>query len=167
MKTLILMRHAKSAWDNPAASDHERQLNKRGREAAPKIGKWLVEQGFAPDQIMLSDAARTIETWERMASYFPEAPSPTYHRDLYLADPSVMAARLSEATGDTVLMLGHNPGIAELAEALAATPPNHTRFHDYPSAATTVFRFDIQTWKDLPRSVHQGQVLAFAIPREL
>ena len=168
MKILILLRHAKSDWDNGAATDHERPLNKRGRASAPRIGQYLAGAGYSPDQILLSDAARTVETWDRMAHHFPDAPPPTLHRDLYLAPPAAMLARASSATGKTVLMVGHNPGIGELAEALAATAPPHPRFFDYPTCATTVFRFDtLQTWKDLPERLASGQVLDFITPRDL
>jgi phosphohistidine phosphatase len=72
---------------------------------------------------------------------------------------------LAQATGDCVLMLGHNPGIAEFAAQLVRTPPDHPRFRDYPTCATLVARFDIDSWSAL--EPHNGTVLDFVIPREL
>ena len=164
MKKLILMRHAKSDWTTQSGSDHDRVLSLRGRKAAPKIAAWLATQGHMPDQILTSDAARTLETLSLMEPVFNPAPVVTTHRALYLANPTTMFEMARDATGDVVLMLAHNPGIAILAEALAGETSVHPRFLDYPTAATTVFGFDIQNWKDLPQV---GQVLDFAIPREL
>ena len=65
-RTLILTRHAKSSWDAPVASDHDRPLNKRGRKSAPAIGTWLKQNGWLPDEVISSTSARTRETWDRM-----------------------------------------------------------------------------------------------------
>jgi phosphohistidine phosphatase len=72
---------------------------------------------------------------------------------------------LEMATGDTVLMIGHNPGISEFAEVLARTPPDHRKFHDFPTGATIVLRFDIDTWDAVDKG--QGEVLDFITPRDL
>ncbi len=76
-----------------------------------------------------------------------------------------MFEQLSEATGATALMLGHNPGIAEFSERIVKQAPDHPRFRDYPTCATTVLRFDISDWSEI--RWHSGSVLGFAIPREL
>ena len=72
---------------------------------------------------------------------------------------------LSGASGDTVLLLGHNPGIAEFAGNIVSRPPDHNRFFDYPTCATAVISFDIQQWSDV--DWHSGEVREFVIPREL
>ncbi len=161
-RTLILTRHAKSSWDNPLSNDHDRPLNKRGRKSAPAIGKWLSRNAWLPDEVLSSSATRTRETWDRMGL---TAARTTFTRDLYLADPAEMMKVLQQATGRTVLLLGHNPGIAAFADQIVKYPPDHVRFYDYPTCATTVIRFDINTWRGLQR--HSGKVLGFAIPREL
>ena len=161
-RTLILTRHAKSSWDNPGLSDHARPLNKRGRKSAAAIGAWLKEQGWLPDELLCSSSVRTRETWERMGL---EAHKLTFTDDLYHAPPDRMFRLLTAATGETVLMLGHNPGIAGFADAIVEQAPLHDRFFDYPTGATTVIRFGIDDWRDV--SWRSGKVLGFVIPREL
>ncbi|SHE64430.1 phosphohistidine phosphatase [Ruegeria intermedia] len=161
-RTLILTRHAKSSWDTPGLSDHARPLNKRGRKSAAAIGAWLKEQGWLPDELLSSSSVRTRETWERMGL---EAEKLTCTDDLYHASPDRMFRLLSSATGEAVLMLGHNPGIAGFAGAIVEQAPSHGRFFDYPTGATTVIRFDINDWRDV--NWHSGKVLGFVIPREL
>ena len=161
MKQLILMRHAKSDWADPGLPDHDRPLNKRGRRAATALGHWMREAGLRPDQILCSSATRTQETCARLA--LPLEPEHQY--DLYLAEASGMLRALRAAQGDTVLMIGHNPGIAEFAASLVATPPAHDRFDDYPTGATLVAGFDTGNWRDLAPGT--GRVQHFVIPREL
>ena len=160
--TLILTRHAKSSWDDPLQSDHDRPLNKRGRKSAPAIGAWLTRNSWLPDEIISSTAARTRETFDRMGLR-PNSTGFT-HR-LYHAGPHDMLCVLKGATGHCVLMLGHNPGIAAFANQIVRQAPNHTRFHDYPTCATTVIRFGVANWADV--QWHSGEVLGFVIPREL
>ncbi len=161
-RLLILTRHAKSAWDSPTLSDHDRPLNKRGRKSAPAIGKWLRSNGWLPDEVLSSTATRTRETWKRLGL---TAPKVSFTRALYLTDSDEMRAILSAASGRAVLMLGHNPGIAEFANRLVRSPPDHPRFYDYPTCATTVIRFKAPDWADIPWG--SGEVQGFAIPREL
>ena len=161
-RTLILTRHAKSSWDAPVASDHDRPLNKRGRKSAPAIGTWLKQNGWLPDEVISSTAARTRETWDRMGL---QTATVGFTRTLYHAGPDEMLAVLSGATGETVLMLGHNPGIAGFAQHIVWQGPDHARFYDYPTCATAVIRFDITNWADV--TWRSGAVLGFTIPREL
>ncbi len=162
---LILTRHAKSAWDDPRMDDYDRPLNDRGRASADAIGKWLASRNEAPDSALVSSAARTRETWARIAAQLPAPPEATFRDDLYLADPSQMLAVLRKATGATVMMVTHNPGTASLARALAIAPPEDARFWQYPTAATTVFEFDLGTWADIAHTT--GRITAFVVPRDL
>lgn len=161
-RTLILTRHAKSSWGDPALADHERPLNRRGRKSAPAIGAWLRDNGWLPDEVQSSTSARTRETRERMGLH---ADKVTFHHGLYHASAQAMLTQLGKATGQTVLMLGHNPGIADFAERLVRQAPNHDRFFDYPTCATTVIRFDILDWAGV--EWHSGEVQGFVIPRAL
>lgn len=158
---LILTRHAKSSWDDPWQSDHDRPLNKRGRRSAVAVGNWLRQEGHVPDETLSSSSRRTEETQELLGL------GGTVHftRALYHAGASAMLHELQGATGGTVLMLGHNPGIGAFAERLARNQPDHARFFDYPTCATTVFEFDAETWKDVQFGT--GAVVGFVIPREL
>ncbi|SEL39652.1 phosphohistidine phosphatase [Roseovarius azorensis] len=161
MKTLILMRHAKSDWGDSRLSDHARPLNGRGKRSATALGDWLRAQNLLPDQILCSSATRAQETCARLKL-------PKMHQlldSLYMAEPDAMLTVLRRATGDTVLMIGHNPGIAEFAHHLVTIPPDHVRFDDYPTGATLIARFDIADWSDLRPGT--GMPLFFVIPREL
>ncbi|GGG68894.1 phosphoglycerate mutase [Salipiger pallidus] len=162
MKRLILMRHAKSDW-SLGQPDHERTLNKRGRQSAKALGRWLAAEGLTPDQVLCSTATRTRETLKRLA-LDPE-PQTVFEDRLYHAGPESMFRQLSAATGTTVLMVGHNPGIAAFADEISATAPPHPRFHDYPTGATLVVEFDIDVWADL--AWQSGVPRGFVIPREL
>ncbi|WP_127901908.1 SixA phosphatase family protein [Solirhodobacter olei] len=164
-KRLILIRHAKSSWDDAEMPDHDRPLNPRGRGAASEIGAWLASRGYLPDEAIVSDARRTVETWERIAEALPGAPEPRQERKLYQAAADTMLAVLRHATGDCVLMLGHNPGIAEFAQRLVARPPLHSEFQRYPTGATLVAEFPIDDWSEAAWSSAAPD--DFIIPREL
>lgn len=160
--TLILMRHAKSGWDDLSLPDHDRQLNKRGRASATAVGKWMHAKNLLPERLLCSSSARTRETFARLGI----APQDQeFRRDLYLASLDRMMMALRTASGATVLMLGHNPGIAELAERLVSTAPDHPRFFDYPTNATLVVSFDVNTWADIQFGA--GQVEDFITPGDL
>lgn len=166
MKTLILTRHAKSSWDDLTLQDHERILNKRGRAGAKAIGGWLADHNYAPDEVLCSTAERCRETYARIATHLTDAPEPVLRRRLYLAPPTVMYQSLKTAKGATVMMLGHNPGIGDFADALLGGPrPTHPKFLQYPSGATTVFQFDIADWSD--PFMGKGRVLDFVVPKDL
>lgn len=162
---LILTRHAKSSWDDPTQTDHDRPLNARGIRSAGQIGQWLASRGDVPDEVLCSDAARTRETWERIAPHLGGAPAVTLKPALYHAGPDVMLAVLRHASKPVVMMLGHNPGIAEFAQRLLASPPVDPEFHRYPTGATMVATFDAPDWSAV--SFGQGAMLDFVAPRNL
>jgi len=160
-RTLILTRHAKSSWENPGQADRDRPLNKRGIRSAEALGKWLRENGRQPDQVLSSASKRTRETYAGMGL---EAEA-EFTEDLYHVTANQMLRVLSRASGDVVLMLGHNPAIGAFAAELVSEPPDHPRFLDYPTGATLVVRFDIDNWDHV--SWQGGEVVDFVIPREL
>ena len=164
-RKLILIRHCKSSWEAFGQDDHARPLNDRGRRQAPMIGRWLAERGDLPDQVLCSDAVRTKETWALISASFDNLPPVEFSKALYLTPEFVMLEQLRKATGQTVAMLGHNPGIAEFAAGLVASPPKHERFDDYPTGATTILTFDVDHWADLHEG--SGTVQGFAVPRDL
>mgnify|MGYP001552457169 CR=1 FL=1 len=161
-RRLILIRHAKSAWDDPLMADHDRPLNTRGREAAQDLGQWLASRDYHPDEILCSTARRTVETFDVAASGLGALPEPKLVANLYHASPDVMMAVLRKATGSCVMMLGHNPGIAEFARSLPARAPADPDFSRYPTTATLVVDFEIADWSAL--DPHRGTVLDFHIP---
>lgn len=163
--TLILTRHAKSAWTDPTLDDFDRPLNQRGRVAAPAIAKWLVAQGVLPDVVLVSGARRTVETWQRMAPAMPETATMESMPALYHADPKIILGALKAQISPTVALIAHNPGIAEFAERIVKTPPDHPKFAQYPTAATTMISFDAPSWAQIDWG--QGDVLDFTVPRDL
>ncbi len=163
MRRLILMRHAKSDWSH-GTSDHDRPLNPRGRGAAEALGNWLRTEGLLPDAVLCSTAARTRETCALLN--LPESCAVEHLRQLYLAEPDEIIAILRQrATGDTVLLVAHNPGIAAAAALLLQQTPNQGAFDRYPSGATTVMDFDIDSWADLAPGT--GTLHAFTVPKQL
>ena len=160
-RTLILTRHAKSSWESPATIDHDRPLNPRGQRAAKALGVWFRGKGLQPDQVLSSDSKRTRETYTGMGLETVG----DFTNDLYHVTANQMLRVLSRATGEVVLMLGHNPAIGAFAAELAAEPPDHPRFFDYPTGATLVLRFDIDDWQQVAWA--GGEVVDFVIPREL
>ena len=161
-RRLILIRHAKSSWDDPLMRDHDRPLNPRGREAAEDLGQWLASRDYLPDEILCSTAVRTVETLKALAPALGALPQARMAGTLYHAAPDVMMAVLRKATGRCVMMLGHNPGIAEFAQMLPARAPAEPDFHRYPTAATLVVDFEIGAWSDVGPGM--GTVLDFHVP---
>lgn len=165
MKRLILTRHAKSSWDDPMTPDHDRPLNERGQAAAADLGQWLASRGYVPDEVLCSDSLRTRKTFSGIAPALPGAPVLELKPALYHAGPDVMMAVLKHAKGDCVMVIGHNPGIAEFAHRLVSKTPISPDFRKYPTGATLVCDFAIDSWTDL--AFGQGVSVDFVVPREI
>ncbi|MRX51451.1 histidine phosphatase family protein [Paracoccus sp. S-4012] len=159
-RRLILTRHAKSDWDDPSLPDHDRPLNARGRRSARELGDWLASRGYEPEEVLCSTAARTRETWEEVErAALAVLPAIRFERSLYHAEPAQMLAILRTATAPTVMMIGHNPGIAAFAAGLPARPPLTSDFRRYPTAATLVVDFQGDDWAAV--SPGEGSVMDF------
>lgn len=149
MKTLFILRHAKSSWDDPEASDHDRPLNKRGREAAKRLGKFTRARALVPDLVLASSALRaqqTVELWSQAAGY--TGPVQT-HRELYLADPEryITLVRALGTEPEKVMVVGHNPGLEQLVEVLTG------KVERFPTAALAEVHVDAAAWRDLGADV--------------
>ncbi|WP_066707158.1 SixA phosphatase family protein [Celeribacter ethanolicus] len=164
-RRLILMRHAKSSWDDPRLDDIDRSLNARGQSNAKTMGAWLKAQGYFPDQALVSVATRTQQTFERVAQGLGMQPELRVIDRLYLASELRILQELKKATGQTVLLIAHNPGIGEFAARFAQNPPVHGDFLRYPTCATTVFELGAENWSEVRYGANP--VLDFAIPREI
>jgi phosphohistidine phosphatase len=170
MKTLILMRHAKSAWSDPSQKDIDRPLNGRGRKSAPRMGAWLADAGYRPEVVLCSTAQRARETLELVATSLPASFTIEHARALYMAAPREMLTEIAKvpAMAETVMLVGHNPGMGSLASLLAgggdakALGNLHGKF---PTAAIAVIGFDVEKWSDLAPGT--GRLLAFQRPRDL
>ena len=163
MKTLLVLRHAKSLWDNPALDDHERPLNERGRRDGPKMGAVVRESGLTPDRIVCSDALRarlTAEAVARSAGFDGEI---QLEPRLYAASVDGILAVLctvQEAHSGTVMIVGHNPGLEQLIAHLTGEA------EDLPTAALAQIALPIARWRDLKQST-RGGLLGFWRPKEL
>ena len=165
MKRLILTRHAKSSWDDMAMPDHDRPLNERGRAAAAELGVWMASRGYVPDEVLCSDALRTRKTWSGLAPALPGTPVLQLKPALYQAGPDVMLAVLRHASAACVMLIGHNPGIAEFAGRLVARSPNNPDFARYPTGATLVCDFGADDWAEV--GFGQGIAVDFIVPKEV
>jgi phosphohistidine phosphatase len=170
MKNLILMRHAKSAWDDPHQKDIDRPLSTRGRKAAPRMGEWLAGEAYRPDVVLCSAARRTRETLDLLRPHLPKSVAIEFLQGLYMAAPREMMTEIGKvpATAETVMLIGHNPGIGSLAALLAgsgeeqALGPMHGKF---PTAAIAVLGFNVGKWTEtVPGS---GILRTFMRPRDL
>jgi phosphohistidine phosphatase len=167
MKTLTLLRHAKSGWDDPALTDFQRPLNARGREAARAMGAELKRLGLAWDRILASPAARVTETLDGLAeSYGPL--DPVYEERVYLAPAETLLA-LVRATDDAcarLLIVGHNPGMERLAVLLSRAAPLRDEIAaKYPTGALAEIAFRVAHWRDLGPG--GGTLQRFIRPRNL
>jgi len=122
MKTLVMIRHAKSSWANPLQSDFERPLNERGKEEAPAMGKKLKELKVIPDLIVSSTAKRTRQTAKRIAEATGyDADHIKWEEKLYHCIPSVFEEVIFEVSDavNTVFIVAHNPGITDFVNQLS------------------------------------------------
>ena len=162
---LILARHAKSSWDDPALDDHDRPLNERGQRAAGVIGNWLAQKGYQPDVVLSSTALRAIETWTEIAPYLDGSAGVEFSSALYHASPQAMLAALAPRHESVVMLIGHNPGIAALAAGLIMERPKHAQFGRYPTGATSVIDFELTDWRAV--GLNAGRISDFVVPRDI
>jgi phosphohistidine phosphatase len=161
MKTLILVRHAKSSWDHPGLSDFDRPLNERGKKDAPEMANRLKEKGLELDHLVSSPAKRARKTAKYFAEEFGfEKEDIKLVEDLYMATQS---AFLSAVTGindkyKTVALFSHNPGITEFASSLT-----NVRVDDMPTCAVFAVQADVDTWKDFEKA--EKKFLFFDYPK--
>lgn len=163
MKTLLMLRHAKSSRDDPSLEDHERPLNKRGRRDGPRMGELMREHRLTPDLIISSDAARARLTAESVAQAAGYAGAIVLDKHLYMAGPADILAVLRtvpETKAETVMIVGHNPGLEELVAQLTGDQ------EDLPTAALAQITLPIDRWRDL-RSSTRGELVGLWRPKEL
>lgn len=128
MRTLLILRHAKSDW-SVDVDDFDRPLKKRGRHSADQVGLWLVEQQITPDYIISSPAKRTMQTIKRVAKQGGFEPISIHTNEkVYLADLTDLLETLAEVPdqAQTVVLVGHNPGMDQLLEYLAGPVSDRT-----------------------------------------
>ena len=170
MLELLLLRHAKSRWDEPGAGDHERDLAPRGVKAAERMGRLLVEMGLTPDLVICSTARRAARTWELAAAMVDTAIPTLFDDRFYLAAPERMLAVIRERGGDArrLLLVGHDPGIHRLALDLAAAGDKAelaALAAKFPTGALARFELPVAAWREL--AGQRGRLLGFWTPRGL
>ncbi len=168
MKTLYLLRHAKSSWHDPTLDDHDRPLNPRGLRSAPAMGDHMEARGYKPELILCSSSRRTLETLS-LIKPFIGLTIPTLVEDgLYLASASTILFRVQEIedTYASALVLAHNPGLEDSVQALTdpETSPEPVPAA-MPTAALAVIRFDVPSWNAVAEGA--GQLTDFTVPKDV
>ncbi|MEM7612034.1 MAG: histidine phosphatase family protein [Pseudomonadota bacterium] len=150
--TLTLMRHAKSSWDDPTLNDHQRPLNARGSRDAPEMGKRLKARGLRPSAVLASSAARTWQTAKHVCNSIG-FPVEFIHKepDLYLAAPTTIIDVIlaQDASFRHMLVIGHNPGMSQLANQLGNQIPG-----DMPTAALLTIEAETDSWSTFFDETH-------------
>ncbi|NEV76975.1 histidine phosphatase family protein [Rhodopseudomonas sp. BR0C11] len=172
MRRLILLRHAKTERDAPSGKDHDRRLEDRGRSDAAEIAAWLAAEHLVPDQVLISTATRTRQTWDVLSELFPanREPQVAYLSEMYSASSSQLLQAIHEVSAgiNQLMLIGHNPGLHELALALTCTCNEAERRKlsgSMPTAAVVVIDFPIADWADA--SFGTGKLQHFVSPKVL
>ncbi len=169
MKTLWLLRHAKARAGGADLADRDRPLSARGRDAALRMGRHLADRGARPDLVLCSPSVRTRETLELVAKELRAALAIEFESDLYLASERDLRKRIEQVPDGvaSILTVGHNPGIEELAAGLAvrggaeALAELHRRF---PTGALAELRIHARSWSHFARGC---ELVAFVTPKQL
>jgi phosphohistidine phosphatase len=174
MRRLMLLRHAKTENDAPSGRDQDRRLDERGRKDAAEIGGWMALHPPFPDSVLVSTAVRSEQTWDivwdAMSGTGPR-PKVKLMDELYGADPSDLLRIIhAAATEDPkrLLLVGHNPGLHEVAFALTGSGKAEARSalaDNLPTSGLAVIDFDIDDWDDV--SFRRGRLELFVSPKLL
>jgi phosphohistidine phosphatase len=167
MKRLYLLRHATSSWNDSSLPDHDRPLAGRGRRAARAIARHVRERGIEPELVLCSTARRARETLERIEPALG-APAVQLERDLYAASAPALLERLRTVpdTVHSVMLVGHNPGLQDLALDLARPAPTARELATkYPTAALATLALPASSWQELDRDT--AELVELVRPRDL
>ena len=169
MKTLLLFRHAKSSWDDDSLPDHRRPLAPRGRRAAPAVAAQLRELDAVPDLVLSSTSQRTRQTIQLALDHLGH-PMVEFDEVLYLAGPSqiLRSIRATDDLVDTLMLVGHNPGMHEISIALTDRDASTAAARldaKFPTAAVAVVEFDVDRWEDIGPGL--GRLAHFVRPKDL
>ena len=161
MKTLFLLRHAKSSWKESGQPDFERPLNERGQRAAPLIGKFMRQQKLRPDLILCSPAERARQTIALVSAAAAFTAELRYDERIYEASRTRLLTVVSQIDQSVaaVLLVGHNPGLEELLEALTG------EVHHMQTATLAQITLNIERWSEARE--HSGELVQLVKPKEL
>ena len=162
MKTLLILRHAKSSWKKPGLTDYDRPLNKRGKHDAPRMGELIRKKALVPDLIISSSAKRARQTAEKVAQSCGYRNEVRLEDDLYLAYPDVIIRILKFLSDElnSVMVVGHNPGVEELLRLSTG------RDEVMPTAALAHIILPIRGWSEM-NSQATGELVHLWHPKEL
>lgn len=144
MKTLLLMRHAKSNWDDAALKDFDRPLNRRGQVDAPRMGRLLLLNDLVPDAVLCSPAQRTRETYQLLQYEWPHVRSVAFPEGLYHCPALNLCdvIRTADESASRLMVIGHNPGLSDFLFC-------SVQYDDkFPTAAVAWLTVDINAWSD-------------------
>lgn len=169
MKKIILLRHAKSDWGDPSLVDFDRPLSPRGIKDAPGIGQALKDEGLYPTYVSCSPARRTIETWKRLHEKWGEPVTFDLEEAIYMAGPATLLGLIQriDDSHDTVMLIGHNPGMHLFARQLIANanPPDQAKLTaKFPTGAMASLWFDVTRFSDI--RLHEGRLDLLRYPRD-
>jgi phosphohistidine phosphatase len=174
MRRLMLLRHAKTENDAPSGRDEDRRLDERGRLDAAEIGRWMAGHPPYPDSVLVSPAARSVQTWDIAWQAMKDtAPPPKLQLlpELYGADPSALLQAIHDAAAQDpqrLMLVGHNPGMHETAFMLAGHGDAAGRAalaDNLPTSGLAVIDFEIADWRDV--SFRAGRLALFVSPKML
>ena len=170
MKTLYLVRHAKSGWDDPTLHDHDRPLDLRGERAALVIGRYAAQRRFIPDLVLCSSARRARDTLDLVTTQWPELPRIEIDRSLYLVGEHGLRKRLAAVDADvgSIMIVGHNPDLHDLARLLVGKGDDGLRQDldiKFPTATMATLKLPADRWTDLPQ--RNSTLIGFATPKSL
>jgi phosphohistidine phosphatase len=162
MKTVLLMRHAKSSWKDHKLPDMERPLNKRGKKDAPHVGSLLKDKELVPQQILSSPAVRAKMTAESVVEKSGFKGEINYKDDFYLAEPSVYEEALKGLPDDIerVMLIGHNPGMEGLVQILSG------EVESLPTGAVAYIVIPVKQWSEIDGNT-RGEIIQLWRPREI
>ena len=167
MKTLYLLRHAKAESGSPTLNDEDRKLSARGRAASERMGKHMKTKSYLPQAVLCSSAARTRETCQLITEHSGGNFAASFEKKLYLATAGEMLTQIhkSDDALNSLMLVGHNPGMHHLAALLASADHTPLRMElemKYPTGALTVISFPVDHWsKVMPDS---GSLRDFVLP---
>ena len=162
MKSVLVLRRAKSSWKHPELADHDRPLNKRGKRDAPLMGRLLKREDLVPEIIISSTAIRARATAEAVAKASGYKGEIVLDKSLYAAGPEAYLGVMHDLSNEyvRVLIIGHNPGLEELVEMLTG------EIHLMPTCSLAHVKFRVDKWSEIDNKI-KGKVAEIWRPRDL
>ena len=162
MRSVLLLRHAKSSWKHTDLTDHDRPLNKRGKRDAPRMGRLLKKEHLVPDIIISSTAIRARATAEAVAKASGYKGEIVLNKSLYAAGPEAYLGVIHDLSDEyaRVLIVGHNPGLEDLVELLTG------EIHLMPTCSLAHVKFRVDKWPEIDNKI-KGQIGEIWLPRDL